>query len=143
MPDLSQYELELLRRLAGRMIPAAEAYGAPGADDPAIFENIARVLQGRAALLAGLLSDLADGGLDDASPARIEAQLARLRQSYAAAFAAVIAAVAQAYYGDDRVMRSLGMDPRPPFPKGYEVSEGDWTLLDAVRRRAQIWRGGG
>jgi hypothetical protein len=140
MPDLSQKELELLRHLAGRMIPAAQAYDAPGADNPTIFQDIAMVLQGRAALLEELLSDLA-GGLDEASPAGTEAQLARLRQSHGAAFAAVVAAVAQCYYRDDRVMRSLGMEPRPPFPKGYDVSEGDWTLLDVVRRRAPIWRG--
>jgi hypothetical protein len=32
------------------------------------------------------------------------------------------------------------MAPRPPFPQGYEVPEGDWTLLDDVRRREPIWR---
>ena len=141
MPELTQTELDLLRRLAGRMIPAAQAYDAPGADDPAIFQDIAMALQGRAALLEPLLSDLADAGLDDASAAGIEVQLARLRQSHGAAFAAVIAAVAQCYYRDDRVMRSLGMEARPPFPKGYEVAEGDLSLLDPVRRRAPIWRG--
>jgi len=138
MPELTQTELDLLRRLAGRMIPAAQAYDAPGADDPAIFQDIVMAPQGRAALLEPLLSDLAAAGLDDAAS---EAQLARLRQSHGAAFAAVIAAVAQCYYRDDRVMRSLGMEARPPFPKGYEVAEGDLSLLDPVRRRPPIWRG--
>ncbi|MGH7054344.1 MAG: hypothetical protein ACREFK_16060 [Stellaceae bacterium] len=30
-------------------------------------------------------------------------------------------------------MRSLGMEPRPPYPKGFEVESGDWSLLDPVR----------
>jgi hypothetical protein len=137
MQALSEKDLELLRRLAGAMIPAAPAFDAPGADDPAIFEEIAGNLQGRAVLLRALLSDLAVGGLDDASPTG----LTRLRQSHAAAFAAVIVAVAQGYYRDDRVMCSLGMEPRPPFPKGYDVPEGDWALLDAVSGRPPIWRG--
>src|SRR5262245_24469482 len=128
MPDLSQEDLERLRGLAGRMIPAAPAYDAPGADDPAIFAEIATVLRSGPAPLGGLLSDLAAGALDDASPAEIEAQLDWLRQRHGAAFAAIIVAVAQCYYRDDRVMRSLGMEPRPPFPKGYEIGEGDWKL---------------
>jgi hypothetical protein len=138
MVELSEMQVELLRRLAGRMIPAAAAYDAPGADDPAIFQEIATALQARAVALDGLLADLAAGALDDPS-----ASLDGLRQKHEAAFAAVIAAVAQAYYRDDRVMRSLGMEPRPPFPKGYEVREGDWGLLDAVRDRAPIWRNAG
>jgi hypothetical protein len=140
MPELSQGDLKLLQRLAGAMIPADAAHGAPGADDPVIFQEIAAGLQVRAALLAGLLADLAADSLDDASPAQVEARANRLRQDHGAAFAVVIAAVAQGYYRDDRVMRSLGMEARPPFPKGHEVSEGDWTLLDAVRGRAPVWR---
>ena len=47
----------------------------------------------------------------------------------------------QCYYRDDRVMRSLGMEPRPPFPKGYEVAQGDWSLLEPVKARDPFWRG--
>mgnify|MGYP007039440131 CR=1 FL=1 len=135
MPELSPKDLERLQRLAGAMIPADEGRGAPGADDPAIFREIASGLQAGAPLLTGLLADLAA-----AAPAEIEAQAGRLRQDHGAAFAVVIAAVAQAYYRDDRVMRALGMEARPPFPKGHETIEGDWGLLDAVRRRPSIWR---
>jgi hypothetical protein len=140
MPDLSRKEVDFLRRLVGAMIPAAPAYDAPGADDPAIFEDIVAALQDSGALLQGLLADLAAGAPGAISAADVEAEFDRLRQNYAAAFAAIIAAVAQCYYRDDRVMRALGMEPRPPFPKGYEVVEGDWPLLDAVRRRPPIWR---
>ena len=44
------------------------------------------------------------------------------------------------YYGDDRVLQSLGLEVRPPFPKGYEVPVGDLTLLEPVRRRGRIYR---
>jgi hypothetical protein len=44
------------------------------------------------------------------------------------------------YYRDDRVMHSLGQEPRAPFPKGHEVEQGDWSLLDPVRARPPIWR---
>ena len=48
--------------------------------------------------------------------------------------------IAQCYYRDDRVMRAIGMEPRAPFPKGYDVEQGDWSLLDPVRARGKIYR---
>ena len=44
------------------------------------------------------------------------------------------------YYRDDRVMVSLGLELRPPFPKGHVVEQGDWSLLDPVRTRQPFWR---
>jgi hypothetical protein len=44
------------------------------------------------------------------------------------------------YYRDNPVMRSLGQEPRPPFPKGHTVEQGDWSLLDPVRARAPFYR---
>ena len=43
------------------------------------------------------------------------------------------------YYQDDRVMEAIGMEARPPFPKGYEVVAGDLSLLDPVRARGQVY----
>ena len=45
-----------------------------------------------------------------------------------------------AYYRDDRVLLALGLEARSPFPKGHTVEQGDWSLLDPVRRRAPFWR---
>ncbi len=44
------------------------------------------------------------------------------------------------YYQDDRVMEAIGMEARPPFPKGYEVVAGDLSLLEPVRARGQVYR---
>ena len=49
-------------------------------------------------------------------------------------------AVLQCYYRDDRVLRSLGVEPQAPFPKGRVLEQGDWSLLDAVRGRPRMWR---
>jgi hypothetical protein len=49
-------------------------------------------------------------------------------------------AVLQCYYRDDRVMRALGVEPRPPYPKGPELEQGDWSLLETVRSRPRMWR---
>jgi hypothetical protein len=47
------------------------------------------------------------------------------------------------YYQHDRVLAAIGMEPRAPYPQGYEVKSGDLSLLDPVRRRGRIWRDAG
>lgn len=44
------------------------------------------------------------------------------------------------YYQDDRVLAAIGLEARPPFPKGYEVAAGDTDLLEPVRRRGSLVR---
>lgn len=41
------------------------------------------------------------------------------------------------YYQHPRVVTALGMEPRAPHPKGYEMAADDWSLLEQVRRRAR------
>jgi len=45
-----------------------------------------------------------------------------------------------AYYGHPRVLELLGMEPRAPHPKGYEMKPNDLELLEPVRRRAPMYR---
>ncbi|HUX24262.1 MAG TPA: gluconate 2-dehydrogenase subunit 3 family protein [Burkholderiales bacterium] len=44
------------------------------------------------------------------------------------------------YYQHDRVLEGLGMEARPPYPKGYQVVQGDLSLLAPVRARGKIYR---
>ncbi len=44
------------------------------------------------------------------------------------------------YYQDDRVLEALGLEPRPPYPEGYDVEPGDLSLLDPVRKRPKLYR---
>jgi hypothetical protein len=57
-----------------------------------------------------------------------------------AAAAALIRVVLQCYYRDDRVLYWLGLELRPPFPEGYVLEQGDWSLLDPVKARPSMWR---
>ena len=41
---------------------------------------------------------------------------------------------------DDRVLLALRQEARAPFPKGYTLEQGDWSLLDAVRKQPPLWR---
>ena len=44
------------------------------------------------------------------------------------------------YYQNSRVIEALGLEPRPPYPEGYELEAGDLTLLEPVRRRPKMYR---
>jgi len=132
-------DIALLRRLVGRMIPASGEYAVPGADDETIFADIIRTLEPQAALTQKMLASL-DLSLADLPDPRVDAAIQSLLSSAEPALGMILSAVVQCYYRDDRVMRSLGMDPRPPFPKGFDVEQGDWSLLDPVRARPKIWR---
>ncbi len=57
-----------------------------------------------------------------------------------AAAATLVRVVLQCYYRDDRVLRSLGLELRAPFPKGHVLPDGDWSLLDPVRARGGVLR---
>ncbi|MGE0421869.1 MAG: hypothetical protein AB7O88_06375 [Reyranellaceae bacterium] len=141
-PGFSEAEIRALGEIAGTMIPADAALKVPGADDPLIMADMVKSLgrdlpDVRAALAA--IGARAKGGFASLDIDSRE----RLLTDYiasggpAAALARVILA---AYYRDDRVLISLGMEPRPPFPKGHVLEQGDWSLLDPVRQRAPFWR---
>ena len=40
----------------------------------------------------------------------------------------------------DRVLRSLNLELRAPFPLGYTLEQGDWSQLDPVKARPPMWR---
>lgn len=131
-----------LRAIAGVIIPASAEFDVPGADDPAIQADIVATLGRDAGPVREALDELARlAGLPLASldPARREAVAMELRAKGGAA-ATLTRVVLQCYYRDDRVVRSLGLEPRPPYPKGYVLEDGDWSLLDAVRARPPLWR---
>lgn len=129
--------------IVGHMIPASARHGLPGADDPAIYADILRsVGRDRQALTEALAAVETRAGTGFAALSR-EEQAAILQEFRAdePALAGVIEAVtARCYYRDDRVMASIGIEVRPPFPEGYAVEEGDLSLLDPVRARGPIWR---
>ncbi len=141
--NLTTDEFASLRLIAGMMIPASDKYDVPGADDAAIFADITSSLGRDAALVTHALHHLhtLSGGpfaaLDEGQRAAVATDF---RKTGGLALMRLINIILQCYYRDDRVMRSLGMEPRPPFPKGFDVEQGDWSMLEKVRQRGKIWR---
>jgi hypothetical protein len=142
-PALTANEIRSLRCVAGMMIPASAAHGIPGADDDVIFADIVDSIGRDAALVKQALQrldTLVDRVFADVDHARRQTAVAALQAAGGEELTALTRVIVQCYYRDDRVMHSLGMDVRPPFPKGFEVEQGDWSLLDPVRTRAPFYR---
>ena len=139
---LSPAESRDLRCIAGMMIPASAEFDVPGADDATIFADIVQSLGrdlGHVREALGEFAALAGGAFADLDAARREAVAATFRARGGPALA-LSRVILQCYYRDDRVVCSLGLEPRPPFPKGHTLEQGDWSLLDPVRARPKMWR---
>ena len=140
---LTEAEIADLRCLAGMIIPPSAKYGVPGADDDTIFSDIVNSIgrdrnDVRAALAT--LRTLAGGPFVALDAARRGEVTAKLRADGGAQIGVLTRIVLHCYYRDDRAMVSLGLEARPPFPKGHVLEQGDWSLLDPVRARKPFWR---
>src|SRR5690349_8596713 len=141
--ELNQAQRDDLRIIAAMIIPASDEYKVPGADDPAIQADILKTLGRDTELVRQALDQLARLAGNplaalDAAKRSVVAQ--EFRATGGAAAATLVRVVLQCYYRDDRVLRSLGIELRAPFPKGHVLPEGDWSLLDPVRARSGTLR---
>lgn len=140
---LGAAERRVLSAIAGTMVPADAALGVPGADDPAILADIEKSIGRDLRLIREALAAIgrkADGAFAGLDQDRREALINGWYKSGGAAAVMLGRLVLGAYYRDDRVLLALGLEARAPFPKGYVLEQGDWSLLDPVRGRAPLWR---
>jgi hypothetical protein len=141
--QLTRAQRDDLRTVAAMIVPASDEYKVPGADDAAIQADILKTLgRDRAPVIAALdhLARLAGKPLGDLDSARRDAVANEFRATGGAPAATLVRVVLQCYYRDDRVLRSLGLELRAPFPQGYVLEQGDWSLLDPVRARSPSLR---
>jgi len=141
--SLTSMQRDDLRAIAAMMIPASDEYKVPGADDAAVQADILATL-GRDTDMAcealDHLARLAGKPLAELDPLRRDAVAKEFRATGGTPAATLVRVVLQCYYRDDRVLRSLGLELRAPFPKGYELEQGDWSLLDPVKARPPMLR---
>jgi hypothetical protein len=127
-----------LRTVAAMMIPASDEYNVPGADDAAIqVDMLATLGRDTKQVAAALdhLARLAGQPLAELDDARRDAVVQEFRSSGGGPAATLARVILQCYYRDDRVLRSLGIELRAPFPKGHVLPDGDWSLLNPVKAR--------
>jgi len=140
---LTPAQIDDLRAIARLMIPANMEFDVPGADDPTIQADILATLGRDADLVRQALDQiarLAKQPLASLAPAQQEAVATEFHATGGTTVATLSRVILQCYYRDDRVVRSLGLEPRPPYPKGHVLDDGDWSLLDPVRKRPPMWR---
>ena len=140
---LTEAEIGDLRCLAGMIVPASEKYRVPGADDDTIFADIVNSIGRDAHTVRAALAALRTltGGSFAALDAMRRAEVAtKLRAEGGVAVGVLTRVVLLCYYRDHRVMVSLGLEVRLPFPQGHVLEQGDWSLLAPVRARKPFWR---
>ena len=140
---LTQAQRDDLRTIAAMMIPESAEYRVPGADDLRIQADILATL-GRDTLRVrealDSLARFAGEPLAALDGPRREAVVREFRASGGVAAATLARVILQCYYRDDRVLKSLNLELRPPFPLGHTLEQGDWSLLDPVKARPSSWR---
>ena len=145
--SLDEDSRRTLALLADVIIPPSEEFAVPGAGDAAICAAVVNDAGARMAGLEGALRALEalaqarhGAGFATLDAGEREALALAFRDTQPQAASLVENLIIACYYRDDRVMASLGVEPRAPHPQGYALAAGDWSLLDPVRRRSQLYR---
>lgn len=143
-------EIRALTYVLDEIIPPSADGRLPGAGALGLDEYLAAALRPLPALRAMVGQALAalevlairrdPRGLAALSREDREAALAELAASEHALPPILALHVYGGYYHHPRVMAALGLEPRAPHPHGYAMEPNDLTLLDAVRRRAALYR---
>jgi hypothetical protein len=154
MPDepfaLSALQERILESLIDDVIPPSDDGRLPGAGTLGLAAHVVRTVEQtpmfRPVLEYGLsaIADLAAkrspagfAGLSRAQAKEVVEEFAATDQFFLPAF---LFLVYSGYYRDPRVVEALGLEARPPHPKGYTMEPDDPTLLDPVRRRGPMYR---
>lgn len=141
----AEEEKRFLKRLADAVISEAQELALPGAGDAQIFARFLNKASGREDRIRSAMTDfLGESGgiaavasLDDEAFHAITMEWQNIRHPF---LTRITSLIAHAYYEDPRVLRAYNKDARAPFPKGHDVPQGDWSLLDNVRGRPPIYR---
>ena len=145
-PQLSDEQQHLLTTLLDEIIPPSSDGRLPGAGEAGVVSYLEQVLQRTPGLLPVITSGLSSigdlaGGRGSQSFGALSSQdrrevLTELGTTQPAFIPTLVLHTYAGYYQDARVVKALGLEARPPFPKGHDVEPTDFTLLDPVRQRS-------
>jgi hypothetical protein len=143
-------EERALSSVLDRIIPPSSDGRLPGAGEIGLASHIVEALEEAPELCPVIVQGLAT--LDDlasrrgspgfsALPERDRSEVLReLETAQPGFFPGLIIRTYAAYYRHARVVEALGLEARPPHPKGYEMEPGDFASLDRVRERTKLYR---
>lgn len=144
-PMFSADEASTLASVLDEIIPPSADGRLPGAGQLGLASYIEQALQKAPELRPMIVQGLAE--LDEAARRRHTQRFVTLSQPEKVALLneqgflfPLLFHIYVGYYQNAQVVTALGLDARPPHPKGYEMEPSDLTLLDAVRRRRKLYR---
>jgi hypothetical protein len=144
---LSDEQRNTLSMLCDLMIPASTDGKMPAASTLGLYDDVSDLSDGDLQTLSGGLDELqaaAQSGLkhsySDLSAQDAQSVFDDLRPQLRRFAGVFTVQTAARYYSNDQVMVLIGLEPRPPWPQGNTVKQGDWSLLDPVRKRAPMYR---
>ena len=143
----SEAQKSLVTAMLDRLIPRQGKH--PGAGEI----GVADYLDGAVSESGSLRREFSDGliavqaaaaahgpGFEDLDPDTKDEVLRSIEANHSDFFQRLVMLTYNGYYIDPTVLESLGLDPRPPQPRGYAVEAGDLSSLEAVVRRGQAYR---
>ena len=143
----SEKDHQIVAVLAEMVIPKSDEYCTPGASDPKIVDSIINdanrhpdQLMESLEAVKTLTKEQYDVEFLELDMKTQEKITINFRCNYPQVSRQFANLVAQSFYRDDRVMESIELEVRPPYPEGYEVEQGDWSLLNGVRKRKPFYR---
>jgi hypothetical protein len=147
---LSEHERRALASVLDEIIPPSPDGRFPGAGALGVAEHVEQALQKTPDLGPPIQQGLSAlealaAGRGAGSFAALSAQdrstvLDEIATREAAFLPTLVFLAYAGYYRSERVVEALGIEPRPPHPKGYDMEPNDLTLLDDVRRRPKMYR---
>jgi choline dehydrogenase-like flavoprotein len=137
-----------LASVLNRIVPASDHF--PGAGDLGVVGYLDTVA-GRQADLTRLftqglvhiaMASQAQYAQDftDLSDTQKDAVLRHVEATHPAFFEALVQHTYSGYYSHPAVLRLLGLEARPPQPRGYHLEPFDPGLLDNIKRRGPLYR---
>lgn len=141
---------DALAAVLDAIIPPSDDGRMPGAGEAGVADYVDRALTDlpelRAmfadslAVLEGLAAERFARPLRELSAAEKGTVVAELAASEHALPPVVLLHAFAGYYQQPRVLEALGLEARPPHPRGYDLEAGDLGLLEPVRRRGPRFR---
>jgi len=139
---LTADEERLLVGLLDAVLPASADGRLPAAGQLDLVEQIAGTVRETPMLRPVVEYGLT--ALGELAAKRADGDLRAVLEEFAAGdqffMPAFLFLVYSTYYQNPRVLAALGLEARPPHPKGHEMEPIDLTLLDPVRRREGMFR---
>ena len=125
MPGAGTAALEYLDRVVGDRGDYKRLFG----DGLAQIEIAAQAAHGKG------FTELSEEGRD--------CVLRRVEVSEPGFFQTLVRETCMGYYSNPLVVELLGLEVRPPQPRGHQLELGDLCALENVKQRGAVWRGTG